>query len=91
MPISLDDRKKLTEAFNEALRTSPFAEERIEGMVANDGTPMTRRKLIEGSLKSEEFYEQLDIALQKSRLTVDKFISVVTEGLKHSIYEPPKP
>lgn len=91
MAISLTDRKKLTEAFTEALRTSPFADERIEGMVANDGTPMTRRKLIEGSLKSEEFFEQLDIALQKTRLTVDQFITQVTEGMKKSIYGPPAP
>jgi DNA polymerase III delta subunit len=87
-----EDRKKITDAFNEAVRTSPFADERIEGLYTNEGEPMTRRKLIEGSLKSEEFFEQLDIALQKGRLTLDQYISQVSEAMKKSYYgDAPKP
>lgn len=91
MAISLADRKKITDAFNEAVRTSPFADERIEGLYTNEGEPLTRRKLIEGSLKSEEFFDELDTALQKGRLTVDQFITQVSEGMKRSIYDAPKP
>ena len=81
------DKQKLTDAFTKALNASPFAEERIEGLSTNEGEPLTRRKLVEGSLKMEEFYAEVDVMLSYRRITLDDFIGEVEKGMKKSIYD----
>jgi hypothetical protein len=82
------DRQKLKDAFTKAVNNSPYADETIEGLVKNDGQPLTRRELVEGTLKMEEFYAEVDKMLSHGKVTLDQFIGKFEDGMKKSIYKP---
>ncbi len=81
------DKQKLTDAFTKAVNDSPFADEKIDGIYTNEGEPMTRRKLVEGTLKLQEFYDEVDYAVSKGEATLDQIIGQFEQGMKKSIYD----
>ena len=48
---------------------------------------MTRRKLVEGTLKLQEFYDEVDYAVSKGEATLDQIIGQFEQGMKKSIYD----
>lgn len=81
------DRQKVTKAFNDAVANSPYAEEVIKGWFTNEGDPMTRRKLVEISLKSEEFFAAMDEMLSRGEVTLDQYLVNFDKAMKKSIYD----
>jgi hypothetical protein len=86
-----DNVKKLKDAFNAAVDASPYADEIVEGMATRDGKDVTRRMLVDLVLKSDEFYKQLDKALDSGKVTLDEFISKFETGMKRSNKSGPRP
>lgn len=82
------DRQKLTDAFTKAVNASPYANEVVDGIVTHEGKPITRRALVEGTLKMEEFYDSVDKALATGKITLDEIIVKFEQGMKKSIYQP---
>lgn len=83
-----ENKQRLKDAFTEAVNNSPFADEKIEGFVMQDGQPVTRRLLVEATLKMEEFYNEVDRMVTKGEVTIDKVIDQFRESMKKSFYGP---
>lgn len=86
--MSPEDRQKLKDAFTAAVNSSPYANEVIAGIATNEGKPMTRRELVEGTLKMEEFYEEVDAMLSRGETTIDELIGHFERDMKKSMYDP---
>ena len=76
-----EDKKKLQDAFNDAVNRSPYAEDVVEGLATRKGEPVTRRKLVEVTLQSEQFYEQVDKVLGTGKVTLDQIIEKFEAGI----------
>lgn len=83
-----EDRQKLKDEFNEIAKTSPYANEVINGWFTNEGEPMTRGKLLELSTMSEEFYTEVDKMLSKGTTTLDQFIDGIRKNMNVSKPDP---
>jgi hypothetical protein len=69
------DKQKVRDAWEKAVAKNPNADKPVEGMVMNDGTPATPRKLAEITLADESFYDLIDEMLDKNKdMTLDKWL-----------------
>jgi hypothetical protein len=89
--VTPQDREKLQKAFNAAVQASPYADEVIIGISTKDDKPMTRRMLVERTLKLDAFYDEVDQAISSGHTTLDKLIGDFEQGMKKSIYGGPTP
>ncbi|MDE2336383.1 MAG: thioredoxin [Alphaproteobacteria bacterium] len=87
--LSADDKKRLTDAFNDAVNASPDADTPTT-LLTRDGSETTLRKAIEKELKDGTVFKQVEMLLNATQMPLDAFIT----GLKKSglaLPKPPKP
>lgn len=78
------DKQKLTTSFNNAVNASPYADETVFGITTQDGKPVTRRMLVEATLESPQFYNEVDKVLATGKITLDQIIDKFEQGMKKS-------
>ncbi len=87
--LSDNDKKKLMDAFNEAVNKSPDADTPTSLLTA-DGSETTLRKAIEKEIKDGSVFKQVEALLNATQMPLDEFI----KGLKQTglaLPKPPKP
>jgi hypothetical protein len=69
-----EDKQRIKDAFLDAVNKSPNADQPIPGMAKRDGSPLTSRELVEGTVNNDQFYQQLDRVIASGQKTVDQVI-----------------
>jgi hypothetical protein len=77
-------RKTITDAFNAAVATSPYADEVVPGIVTQDGGIVTRRALAAAWLRDDAFFAHIDNAMAGGK-TLDQVIDKFRRGINTSI------
>lgn len=68
------DKIRVRDAFQKAIDRDPVAADLpVEGW-SRDGRPMTSRDIIRATLRSEDFYVQIDAAIASGRRTLEGFL-----------------
>jgi hypothetical protein len=86
-----ETKQTIKDRFNAAVAGSPYADEVIEGIVTHEGKDVTRRTLVNLTLQSEQFFEQVDKLLATGKVSLDQFIEKFEDGMKKSIHSGPRP
>ncbi len=79
-----DIRKTITDVFNAAVATSPYADEVVPGIVTADGGDVTRRALAAAWLQDDAFFAHIDNAMANGK-TLDQVIEKFRRGINTSI------
>lgn len=79
-----ETRKFITDAFNAAVATSPYADEVVPGIVTQDGGAVTRRALAAAWLQDDAFFTHIDKAMANGK-TLDQVIDKFRRGINTSI------
>ncbi|MDF3023300.1 MAG: hypothetical protein K0R10_661 [Alphaproteobacteria bacterium] len=82
--MSPDIRKTITDAFNAAVATSPYADEVVPGIVTQDGGEVTRRDLAAAWLQDDAFFAHIDKAMAGGK-TLEQVIDKFQRGINTSI------
>ena len=82
--MSPDIRKTITDAFNTAVATSPYADEVVQGIVTETGAPVTRRDLAAAWLQDDAFFAHIDKAMAGGK-TLEQVIDKFQRGINTSI------
>lgn len=77
-------RRTITDAFNAAVATSPYADEVVPGIVTQDGGAVTRRALAAAWLNDDAFFAHIDKAMAGGK-TLDQVIDKFQRGINTSI------
>lgn len=80
-----ETRQTITDAFNAAVATSPYADEVVPGIVTQDGAPVTRRDLAAEWLQDDAFFAHIDKAMAGGK-TLDQVIDKFQRGINTSIF-----
>jgi hypothetical protein len=82
-----EDRERLKEAFNTAIAAmGADADEPTEGLQKRDGSPLTRRELLEATRDADEFYALVDDITARGKKTFAEIVQDV-----ENIGRPPRP
>lgn len=79
-----ETRKSITDAFNTAVATSPYADEVVPGIVTQDGGAVTRRDLAAAWLQDDAFFAHIDNAMAGGK-TLEQVIDKFRRGINTSI------
>lgn len=80
--ISEEDKKRIIEALEESVENHPNADDPIPGMQTQDGQPVSYRDMVEMTVKSPQFFDALEQAIDAGLTTVDDFIDSIKASTK---------